>query len=280
MRIAQLMFAAFVVALSGSAIAAQPVQVMVLGTYHFASPGLDLANVKADEVLSAQRQRELGAVAEALAAFKPTKIMTERQVDTANLVDSHYQRFTAVDLSKERDERVQIAYRLARKLGLEAVYGIDEQPAKGEPDYFPFDKLASWAQAHGQQAKVDRFMAGGRSVVERIEQLQRTGSIAEVLLAVNRPETTERDQALYYSALDVGDTDQQPGAELNAYWYLRNAKIFAKLMSVAKPGDRVLVVYGSGHNYWLRHFAKTVPGYQNVDPTNYLSQAATPRAAR
>lgn len=56
-------------------------------------------------------------------------------------------------------------------------------------------------------------------------------------------------------------------------WCLRNAKILAKLQQVAKPGDRILVVYGMGHNYWLRHFAKTVRGYRNVDPTPYLEKA-------
>jgi hypothetical protein len=63
------------------------------------------------------------------------------------------------------------------------------------------------------------------------------------------------------------------GADLNAGWYLRNAKIFGKLMQVARPGDRVLVVYGGGHGYWLRHFAGTVPGYRNVDVRPYLEKA-------
>jgi hypothetical protein len=58
-------------------------------------------------------------------------------------------------------------------------------------------------------------------------------------------------------------------------WYLRNAKIFAKLINVAKPGDRILVVYGAGHGYWLRHFAATTPGYTSVDVTPYLKRAAT-----
>jgi hypothetical protein len=40
-----------------------PVEVMVLGTYHFGNPGLDLNNMKADSVLTPARQRELAAVA-------------------------------------------------------------------------------------------------------------------------------------------------------------------------------------------------------------------------
>lgn len=73
--------------------------------------------------------------------------------------------------------------------------------------------------------------------------------------------------------LDIGDAEQQPGAELNAMWYMRNAKIFAKLMKIAQPDDRLLVVYGAGHNYWLRHFADQVPGYRSVDPRPYLDAA-------
>ena len=60
--------------------------------------------------------------------------------------------------------------------------------------------------------------------------------------------------------LGFGDQKEQPGADLNAAWYLRNAKIFAKLTQIAQPGDRVLVVFGAGHAFWLRHFAEHTPG--------------------
>jgi hypothetical protein len=63
-------------------------------------------------------------------------------------------------------------------------------------------------------------------------------------------------------------------------WYLRNAKIFGKLMTVTNPGDRVLVVYGSGHNYWLRHFATETPGFRNVDPRPFLHKATVRKATR
>ena len=81
----------------------------------------------------------------------------------------------------------------------------------------------------------------------------------------------------YYGMLPIGDRNEQTGADLNAGWYLRNAKIFGKLMQVAKPDAsqpaRVLVVYGGGHGYWLRHFASQVPGYRNVDAMPYLEKA-------
>ena len=253
---------------------AEPVQVMVLGTYHFDNPGRDLHNPQADDVLKQHRQRELEELAAALAEFKPTKIMVERVAKTADLVDPNYIRFTRADFSKNRDERVQIGYRLASQLGIKIVHAIDEQPGPGEPDYFPFGKLVAWSEANGAKQRVDSLMAKGAAAAADIERLQKQGTIAHVLLERNRPETTVADQTIYYEMLRFGDAEQQPGADLNAMWYLRNAKIFAKLQLVARPGDRVLVIYGAGHNYWLRHFAQITPGFASVDPVPYLAKAA------
>ena len=102
----------------GPAMAEQPapIDVMVVGTYHMGNPGLDLANVKADDVLKPDRQKELEDLSAALAEFKPTKVMVERQAKTPDLVDSGYGQFTVSDLGSVRNERVQIAYRLARRL--------------------------------------------------------------------------------------------------------------------------------------------------------------------
>lgn len=60
-------------------------------------------------------------------------------------------------------------------------------------------------------------------------------------------------------------------AELNAAWYQRNAKIFAKLTQIARPGDRVIVVFGAGHLFWLRHLVEHMPGFALVEPNRYLS---------
>ena len=263
-------------ATAGQVAAATPmagVEVMVLGTYHMDNPGRDLANVKADDVLKPRRQSELEALSAALAEFRPTKILVERIARTPELLDHRYAEFTPADLGTNRDERYQVAYRLAHKLGQKQVYAIDEDSGEGEPDYFPFSKVVEWAKANGKEAHLNAELETAKGEVKQIERLQAEGSIAHVLASMNRPDKADEDQRWYYGVLSYGDTDKQPGAELNAYWYMRNAKIFAKLMTVAKPGDRVLVVYGAGHNYWLRHFAKTTPGYVNVDPTPFLQKA-------
>lgn len=256
---------------------ARPIEVMVIGTYHMDNPALDLANVKADDVLKPGRQKELEALAAALAEFRPNRIAVERVSTTPELLDHRYAQFTPADLASNRDERYQIAYRLAHRLGHKLVYAVDESSGEGEPDYFPFGRVVEWAKAHGAEPRLNAELEKAKSEVGRIEKWQSDGSIAQVLANINRPAQAEQDQRWYYGILGYGDTDKQPGAELNAYWYMRNAKIFGKLMTIAKPGDRVLVIYGAGHNYWLRHFAYATPGYVNVDPSPYLQRAAAAR---
>lgn len=79
---------------------------------------------------------------------------------------------------------------------------------------------------------------------------------------------------IYFALLRFGDGNQQPGAQLNAYWYMRNAKMFAKIAMVAQPGDRIVVLAGSGHATWLRHFVEHVPGFELVEAMPYLDRAA------
>ena len=250
-----------------------PVEVMVVGTYHFGNPGLDLNNIKVDSVLTPRRQAELQAVAKALAQFKPTRVMVEMQSEAPDLAVAEYTRFDDAMLAKDANEIVQIGYRTARLAGVKTINGIDEQPKDGEPDYFPFDKVQEAAAKFGQTAELAASNVPVVTALKTFEAAQKTSSVAQLLVRMNTPRTAFTGMESYYNILAIGDHDNQAGADLNAAWYLRNAKIFGKVMQVAKPGDRVLIVYGSGHGYWLRHFAGEVPGYRNVDVLPYLAKA-------
>ncbi|WP_242187311.1 DUF5694 domain-containing protein [Sphingomonas sp. CARO-RG-8B-R24-01] len=251
-----------------------PIQVMVLGTYHFGNPGRDKVNVRVDDVTTPHRQRELEALAESIATFKPTRVMVEVQRPGPSYDVADFTSFSPALLRTDRDETTQIGYRVASRVGLRSVQGIDEQPGKGEPDYFPIGRVETYAKVHGEQAYLDAAFARVQASAHQFEKEQATTSIPKMLIRYNDPSTPMGGQDSYYSMLRFGDGDDQPGADLNAMWYLRNAKIFAKLINVAKPGDRILVVYGAGHGYWLRHFAATTPGYELVDVTPYLQRAA------
>jgi hypothetical protein len=267
--LATLSFATTVAAQSPPA----PVQVMVLGAYHFGNPGLDTNNIMVDSVLTPQRQQDLARVAKALAAFRPTHVMVEMQSEAPDFAVAEFTRFDDAMLAKQANEIVQIGYRTARVAGLKTVNGIDEQPKDGEPDYYPYDKVQETAAKFGQTAALEGLNLPVIAWLKKFEADQKTHSVGQMLLRINDPASINGDMDSYYGMLAVGDKDQQTGADLNAGWYLRNAKIFGKLMHVAKPGDRVLVVYGSGHGFWLRHFASLTPGYRNVDVMPYLAKA-------
>ncbi|GAA4036458.1 DUF5694 domain-containing protein [Parerythrobacter jejuensis] len=247
-----------------------PVEVMILGSYHFANPGRDAVNMEVDDVLSPRRQKEIATLSNTLAQWAPTRVVVEARASGPDFELADYAD-TDTLLSTSRNESVQIGYRLARAMGHRAVFGFDEQPEGDEPDYFPLQSVQQFARANGQEAILTSLFADLQEQISAEQARLPDQTIAGSLIFHNRPDLVEaQHHKLYYSLLSIGDGDAQPGAELNAYWYMRNAKMFAKLNKVAQPGDRVLVIVGSGHSAWLRHFAERMPGYRLVEVMPYL----------
>lgn len=274
------LLAALAVLCLPQAVAAQtpapaPIQVMVVGSYHMNNPGRDMHNMRTDPVTTPQKQAELAAVAEALAAFRPTAVALERVApDQATMLDANWPAFRPEQLLTNADERVQIGYRLAARAGIDRVYGIDEKDREGQPTYFPMGPVMDWVQANGRMPEFQAVSAAIQSMVAELEVRQRERTVGQLLAEINAPDhpmVGPAGQAIYYSMIGFGSGDNQAGAELNARWYARNAQIFARLVQVARPGDRIVVVYGSGHAYWLRHFVETTPGFELVEPTAWLS---------
>jgi len=44
----------------------------------------------------------------------------------------------------------------------------------------------------------------------------------------------------------------------------------ARITQIAQPGDRILVVYGNGHAYLLRHCLSGMPGYRIREANGHL----------
>ena len=249
------------------------VQVMVVGSFHMGNPGQDVANVDVENMLTEHRQAEIAAAVDAIAAFQPTVIAVERITPEPDYIDPRFVEFTEADLATKADERYQLGYRLAHQEGVTRVYGVDEQPSDGEPDYFPFDELMAHAQATGQGDALGQQIADTQAIVGELGALQKEHTVAELLVFYNSPGKFAGDD-FYYRTFQYDRGEAQPGAELQAYWFMRNAKIFSKIMQVTKPGDRVVVIYGAGHKYWLDHFAEKTPGFVRVDPIPFLVKAA------
>jgi hypothetical protein len=249
--------------------AVAPIEVMIVGAYHMGNPGLDVNNAKVDSVLTPEKQKQLVAAVNRLAKFKPNKIAVEMVAKQPDMTTGDFEKFTPASLLTDANEITQIGYRLANLLGHKVVYAIDEQSET--IDYFPYDKLDAFARANGQENLMAGGLEWGKVATADFEKAQKTKTVTQLLLEINKPQRAMDEMRLiYYPFLAIGDQKSQIGAELNAGWYQRNAKIFAKLNLVAKPGDKILVLFGAGHNYWLRHFVNEMPGYKLVDVVPYL----------
>ena len=260
---------AFSPALAEEAKPEEPVRVMFVGAYHFGNPGLDLNNAKVDDVLKPARQNELEALAASLVTFNPTVIAVER-TGKPPYTDPGFAKFTPNALKQIRNEREQIGYRIAHAANVKRVYAIDEQPGEGEPDYFPFGVVLAQAKENGEAGRLMQ-MADFKPLLESFELKQKTQTIPELLMFWNG-DTIPDD--FYWNIITFGKGEEQSGAELASYWFMRNAKIFNKLVQTTKPGDRVIVVYGNGHGPWLRTMIEKTQGYELEPVMPYLQKAA------
>ena len=78
-------------------------------------------------------------------------------------------------------------------------------------------------------------------------------TVLETLLYMNSDDTVAQDMGFYHRLPRFGEPGVWAGADLLADWYRRNVRIYANVLRlVDSPGERVLVLYGSGHLGWLQ----------------------------
>jgi len=239
-----------------------PIEVMVLGVFHLSNPGRDLHDVHPDDVLAPKRQAEIAAITAGLAKFRPTKVMAEWP---AELVAERYPKYLAGTLGPSRNEVVQLGFRLAHEAGAKA-YGID---ADGD---FPYPRITTYADAHGLSALLkadDELIVRD---VAREQALVDHGTLQGAFRDINDPARLAHANAWYREMLRVGAGQDQPGADLLTAWYRRNFLICANLVQLAKPGDRIVVIFGSGHAFLLRQCVSETPGLKLVEPNAYLAK--------
>lgn len=244
------------------ATAAEPVSVMILGTFHMSNPGRDMHDVQVDDVLAPKRQAEIADIVKGLSRFHPTKVMTEWPAD---VVAERYALFENGTLAPSHNEVVQLGFRLADANKAD-IYGID---VDGD---FPFEPVQAYAKAHGQEALLADLDARIVDQVRHVQSVLLHGTISQALRAANDRDTVAHGNDFYRSLLLVGGGADQPGADLFTAWAKRNFTICANMLQRAKPGDRIVVIYGYGHEVLLRQCVSEMPGYRLVEANDYLPE--------
>lgn len=249
--------------------ARESARVLVLGTYHFANPGLDVVQTEVADILGPERQREVLEVASMLARFRPTRIAVEVRPERAASLDSAYAAYRAGSLELGRNEVQQLGFRLAKEFGHDRLFAIDHA---GE---FPFNEVMAYAQEHDERFVIRVQQILGQ-IADEHNRMQRENTLAEILRHHNDPAEIRRGRSFYLETGTVGAGDSYVGAELLSKWYDRNIRIFANVLSVAEPGERVLVIIGSGHAAILRELLGGDRRVILVEANSYLNTGTDP----
>lgn len=240
-------------------------KVLVVGTFHFDYPGLD-AHKTSDEdkidVLKEPKKSEVTELVEYIKRFKPNKIAIEA-FESWNATEKLKQ-YKEGAFRDQRDERYQLAMRIANEMDLDTLYAIDAGTMADD-----LEKIdSSYTNALFKDFDFQSDDPYNKRIFEWISAEEKL--IPKVnLLDYFKHFNSKASHQYSYGAYLVGDfkLDNLRGADILAsWWYNRNLRIFRKLQEITEnPNDRILVFFGNGHAAVLRQLLEASPEYEFVE---------------
>lgn len=242
--------------------------ILIVGMFHMSNPGQDQYGTTVGDLTGPSKQAEIALVRKKLAAFAPTKIAIESPFKGGQGA-ANYEAFLAGKYALTVNETEQIGFALAKELGHKAMYPVDF------PMWMDGRVPAEIGQAKPRPAATpepappaDETPAIYREAQAHVEK----DSVIDALRFLNGWNYTRQDGALYVGNLkpDPYSGDLYETSNLLTNWYKRNLRIFTNVYRITEPGDRVLVLIGSGHNAILRQLAIESADYCLADVDAYL----------
>jgi hypothetical protein len=246
--------------------------VMIVGVAHLVSRH-DVHNASfEDSPLSAKRQGEIADIVSRLARFRPTKVLVEKDMGDT-VITAQYRQYRAGQFTLPANESYQFGFKLAAKVGNDAIYPIDNDgPLLVDDQSDSGKQMVAFLTAKFPSVTTPSFAA----FLARQDTLERRGTYLDLLRYMNT-DGAIRANASFYSVLDgMGRDVHYAGSVYVSQWYARNCYIFSNMASVIAPGDRVVLFIGQGHEYLLRELVRLNPAMQSVDPLAYLADRVSP----
>lgn len=251
-------------------------EVVFLGLFHFAGEKVDIETTPANllpDMLSARRQAELRALRAKLVAWRPTKLVLEWPAADQSELDSIYLAYLADSrkLDGNPDERVQLAFPVARALGHRRVYAVD---AANPQMRTAFNDSIHEARYETQPIEGDeKWNARYDSLSALQDTLQAKASLEAYLLYLNSDDTQAKAIGRWLVQTKRGTNTEPVGADgFITRYFLRSARIFSNVQRVIdSPADRVLIMYGNTHGYFLRELFRASPEYRLRDVSAVLA---------
>ena len=248
-------------------------QLLMLGTFHFADKGLDNYKPKYSlDILSPERQREIKDLVALLAAYQPTKIAIEWRPDRQAFADSLYAVYRSGGLREEKSETVQVAFRLADRLGHERLYCVD-----AHRQHYPYllEQLDYERYVDTVSRPSDYYLGYNERYTSWYayeDSLKTAIPLRDFLLYKNHPDRLQRSHGNYLLSTTVmGPAGDYTGPDLQTSWYNRNLRIYSNLAKLIEgPQERILLLIGAGHLPILRHAALASPALELVEVEEVL----------
>lgn len=241
---------------------------VILGTYHMGTPGNNVVNPKVNDVAAPERQRQIVELIGKLKKFKPTKIVVECDLEDDAKIQERYDKYLAGSYQLSKNETDQIGLRLAKESGHKKVYCVDWS------DFWD-DPAINYMKYASKDAELDSFLKGvnqkfKQEIDAKFAKLY-PQPITDQLIFLNRPDQIEKSHKIYYDIMRIGRGKEYAGAGYLSWWYRRNMVILTNIIRLTdSPNDRLLVVYGEGHNKLLTQLATESEFYNVESPLKYL----------
>ncbi|MEP6726291.1 MAG: DUF5694 domain-containing protein [Bacteroidota bacterium] len=244
----------------------QKTKVLLLGSFHFDNPGLDVAKFENVNALTVKRQQEIRQVLDKLVQFKPDKIFVEVPVELQAKLDSNLQMYKADKFVLRASETHQLGYRLAKELNLPALYAVDYTGAD-----FPFDSLVNSATEAKQFNLLGYMKTSIDSIQHDFNESLKKNTIRELLLNQNSKTMVDFQVGAYFDFLVAGKKGNHVGSYLTSEWWRRNMIIYENILKrMTGKEEKILVIFGSGHTALLQEMMKYNKNFELVPVASLL----------
>ncbi|MCZ8197884.1 MAG: DUF5694 domain-containing protein [Flavobacterium sp.] len=252
----------------------KPTEILVIGTYHFNNPGLDVAQYKVLDIMGEKPQKQLEEISTAIAKFKPTKIFTEWELKDQLALDTLYNKYqegtyfeyVAKKYPKRKfyvqNEIVQLAFRAAKKSNLKKVFAIDYQETS-----FDFDSVMKFADSVRLPNFKKEVMLDIKNTETKSNALFTENDLLKCLYYYNSEELRKIDIPWYVGKINDSDKlGTYVGAFLASEWYRRNLYMLANIQKQTESSDnRIMVLAGASHITMFLDLLKHDSNYKIVE---------------
>ncbi len=250
------------------------IKVVLLATYHMGgtTDALKVDNEK-DNILGADRQKQLGLLLDVLEASKAEKIYVESEPGKQAFWDSIYHDHYIGKPVAMKNEIFQIGIKLAKRLNIRrGVTCVDwgQYDNRNRSERY-FSEYAMKMNMLSDSLKIDEedeFTAYDKMVFTELEALNTMIPAMDLVLIYRTLNSDTYLRKFFYANVTtyLDKNEQGMGAFWSQFNMMRNVNIYSNIMKdlLEERPENVLVLYGAGHIQALKSMFEAHPAIEVV----------------